>query len=185
MKTKFKNPNPKNKIKILSYIIGASLTIISCANEGKNSEIKISGDDEKYNLCEEGLINKYYDFYLQEEIKYKNKAVEAIKTGDEKMYSEASSWLMLSKFPDEVICYANLMAIKNNCGQAYYDIYFFYTTYYQKTINQDSNMINYSNYCLAKSHELGYDYINEDKLKELKPSSFYLEKMGSVPTVIK
>ncbi len=185
MKTKYKNLNLRNKVKILSCIIITSMVINSCTNGGEGSEPIISNDDEKYNLNKEGLINEYYEYYLQDEIKYKNMAVEAIKTGDEKMYSEASSWLMLCKFPDEVVCFANLMAIKNNSGKAYFDLYFFYTTFYQNTINQDTNMLNYTNYCLAKSHELGFDRIYEDNLKGLKPSSFYLEKMGSVPTVIK
>lgn len=91
-----------------------------------------------------------------ESLEYRKLAFAAIKTGDTILYNEVSNWYLRSRTPENLLFFANLMAKKYNYHRAYHNIYFIYNGFYRVFDNNDSNVINYVYYNLAKAHELGH-----------------------------
>ena len=91
-----------------------------------------------------------------ESLEYRKLAFAAIKTGDTILYNEVSNWYLRSRTPENLLFFANLMAKKYNYHRAYHNIYYIYNGVYRVFDNNDSTVINYVYYNLAKAHELGH-----------------------------
>ena len=89
-------------------------------------------------------------------LKYRKLAFTAIKTGDTILYNEVSNWYLRSRTPENLLFFANLMAKKYNYHRAYHNIYFINNGFYRVFDSNDSAVINYVYYNLAKAHELGH-----------------------------
>lgn len=120
------------------------------------------------------------------ESKYRKMAFDAIYTGDTISYLKASKWFRLSRYPERFLYFSNIMALKYNYAEAYHDIYILHFHNYfhlNTTFNKnDTIMINYLLYNLAKSYEHGFKFrqelIGKDTITQEKimSSDYYLNK---------
>ena len=155
----------KINIILVSLII---LLFISCNNEeGKVGNIKIT----------------YAESHEKASIKYKNMALEAVRTGDEELYCRSSDWFFDSRKPENFFYFSNAMAIKYNYGRAFYDTFEFYYYFYKINKENEEHFNNYLLFNIAKASELGYiikekEIVGEDTITadNIKSSQYYLKR---------